>query len=124
MKISKLILPVALVAVAGAAHAGKTGAGPAANASTGVGSVVVPDSSSVLNTLDSDEAGNALVPGNSGIVLLAGDQLAQASATLGAAPDAVLDGAFIRVPTILGDGGAATIVLNTQTGELIILRKE
>ena len=123
MKISTLLLPIALLGFAGAAHAGKTAAGPAAGA-TGVGSVVQPGSSSILNTLTRDEAGNALVAGNSGIVVLAGDQLAQATSVLGNAEGAVVTGNIIRVPTTLNDGGGATIVLNTDTGELIILRKE
>lgn len=125
MKATKLILPLVLLGLAGAAHAGKTGAGPAGGkAGPGVGSLVNPGSSVTLNTPGQDMDGNALLPGDAGRITLIGAQLTQAASVLTAAQGAVVNGPIIRVPTVLGDGGAAVVVLNTETGELLIVRED
>lgn len=112
------------VLVAGAAHAGKTGAGPAAAAGPGVGSIVTPGSHELLNTEPRNERGTRILPGNGGSVVLAGEQLVATIDRLRAFEGAKVSGATISAPTVLADGTPAVIALNTQSGELRVTRRE
>lgn len=115
---------VVLLLAAGAAQAGKTGAGPAASAGPGVGSVVTPGSHELLNTRARDERGRRVLPGNSGSVVLSGDQLVQAIDRLRAFDGAKVNGSQIRAPSVMADGTPASISLDTQTGVLTVTRQE
>jgi hypothetical protein len=106
------------------AQAGDSGAGPAASAGPGVGSIVTPGSHALLNTPFRDENSDRVLPGNSGAIVLAGDQLAQAAEKLRAFAGAVVSGNQIKAPTVLADGTPAVIALNTRTGRLAVTRKE
>lgn len=110
--------------LAGAAQAGKTGAGPAASAGPGVGSIVTPGSHELLDTEARDERGKRVLPGNGGSVVLAGDQLVATIDRLRAFEGAKVSGAMISAPTVLADGTPGVIALNTQSGELRVTRRE
>ena len=120
----QLSLATALLLGAGLAHAGSTGAGPAASAAPGVGSIVTPGSHALLNAPTKDENGDRIRPGNGGVVVLAGEQLAQAAEKLRGFAGAVTFGSLIKAPTVLADGSPAVIALNTRTGRLLVTRKE
>jgi hypothetical protein len=109
---------------ASTAQAGSTGAGPAASAGPGVGSIVTPGSAALLNVPAKDENGDRILPGNGGVVVLAGDQLAMTAERLRGFAGAVVAGNVIKVPTVLADGTPAVIALNTRTGRLLVTRKE
>src|SRR5688572_7083095 len=119
--IRKALFPVtatALLLGAGIVHAGSTGAGPAGSAGPGVGSIVTPGSHALLNTPVRDENSDRILPGNGGMVVLVGDQLAQTAEKLRGFADAVVSGNLIKAPTVLADGTPAVIALNTRTGRL------
>lgn len=118
------ILATLVLLGAGAAQAGSIGAGPAASAGPGVGSIVTPGSHVLLNTPVKDENGDRILPGNGGAVVLTGDQLAQTAEKLRAFAGAVVAGNVIKAPTVLADGTPAVIALNTRTGRLLVTRKE
>lgn len=122
MKHASTLLPLFLLAFSGAVSAGKGGAGPAATASPAVGSIITPGSSSILDTPSKDAAGRTAVPGTVGTVQLDATQLAQAAGFMRAAEGVVIEGSRLTLPTTLEDGGAATITLNTDTGELTVRR--
>lgn len=113
---------VLLMAFAGAAGAGSTSAGPAAGAAI-VGSTVVPATETILKLPKRDRDGSRLAPSSAGAVTLQGEQLTTVRNKLTAAEGMTMDGAVIRVPTTLGDGSTATIVLDTQSGELLVVRQ-
>lgn len=121
MKIAMVVGAAALAAFCGAAQAGKTSAGPAAGNGI-VGSTVVPGSSTVLNTPDTAPDGRRLRPGDAGVLMLQGQELINVRNALTATEGVTMDGSVIRVATVLADGGAATIVLDTQSGRLMVLR--
>lgn len=120
----RTIFATLLLLGAGTAHAGSTGAGPAASAGPGVGSIVTPGSHSLLNTPVKDENGDRVLPGNAGMVVLSGDQIAATAEKLRAFAGAVVAGNVIKAPTVLGDGTPAVIALNTRTGRMLVTRKE
>jgi hypothetical protein len=115
-----LLCSAALVAVCGAANAGDTAAGPAAGAAI-VGSTGVPATETVLKVPKAGRDGQRLAPGQAGAVMLQGEQLTNVRNALTASEGVTMDGSVIRVPTQLGDG-PATIVLDTQSGQLMVLR--
>lgn len=124
MRLTHLTRAAALAAAltaAPTAHAGSTPAGPAAGPAI-VGSTVVPATGTMLKVPEHDRAGRRLSPGEAGAVLLVGEQLINVRNALTAQENVSISGAVIRVPTTLGDGAAATIVLDTQTGELQVVR--
>lgn len=123
MKDFKVSLLLSCLCLAGAAHAGDQGAGPAATAGPGVGSIVTPGSHAILGTQPKDERNQRVLPGNAGAVTLAGDQLAQAAEKLRAFEGASVSGVVVKAPTVLADGTLAVIALNTQTGRLTVTRK-
>jgi hypothetical protein len=123
-KFAPMVLAASLLLGAGAAHAGSTGAGPAASAGPGVGSIVTPGSHALLNAPTRDENGDRIRPGNGGVVMLAGDQIAATAEKLRGFAGAVVAGSVIKAPTVLADGTPAVIALNTRTGRLLITRKE
>lgn len=104
--------------LAGAAHAGDSAVAP------GVGATVTPGSHELLDTEARDARGKRVLPGNSGSVVLSGDQLVAAIDRLRAFEGAKVLGALISAPTVLADGTAAVIALNTQSGELRVTRQE
>lgn len=116
------VLTLALAAATSAAHAGTTAAGPAAGPGI-VGSTVVPATGALLKTPEQDAAGNRLAPGDAGAVMLVGEQLINVRNALTAQANVTINGAVIRVPTTLADGATATIVLDTQTGQLLVVRQ-
>lgn len=109
---------------AGAAQAGSSGAGPAASAGPGVGSIVTPGSAALLNAPAKDENGDRVLPGNGGMVVLTGEQIAQTAEKLRGFAGAVVAGNVIKAPTVLADGTPAVIALNTRNGRLLVTRKE
>lgn len=119
-----IALATFLLLAAGSARAGSEGAGPAGSAAPGVGSIVTPGAHALLRAPVKDENGDRVLPGNSGVVVLAGDQLAQAAEKLRSFEGAVVAGNVIRAPTVLADGTPAVIALNTRTGRLLLTRKE
>ena len=110
-----------VLAFCGAANAGSIAAGPAAGSAI-VGSTVVPATGTMLKTPEHDADGHRLDPGDAGAVMLQGEQLATVRNALTASEGVTMEGAVIRVPTILADGAAATIVLDTQSGQLMVVR--
>jgi hypothetical protein len=120
----KTWLATFLLMATGLAHAGNTGAGPAASTAPGVGAIVTPGSHTLLNTSRRDENSDLITPGNGGMVVLSGEQLAQTAEKLRGFTDAVVSGSLIRAPTVLADGTPAVIALNTRTGRLTVVRKE
>lgn len=114
----------ALLLLAGSAHAGSEGAGPAASATPGVGAIVTPGSHALLRAPVKDENGDRVLPGNGGVVVLAGDQLAQAAEKLRGFDGAVVAGNVIKAPIVMADGTPAVIALNTRNGRLLVTRKE
>ena len=124
MKRSHATLPVLCLALAGAAHAGSTGAGPAGSAASASGSIVTPGSPTILNGPSKDERNERILPGSGGRVRLSGEQLAQAAEVLRRFEGASVSGALIRAPTVLADGTVAVIALNTETGELRVTRRQ
>lgn len=119
-----IALATVLLLAAGSARAGSEGAGPAASAGPGVGSIVTPGSHALLRGPVKDENGDRVLPGNGAVVVLAGDQLAQAAEKLRGFADAVVSGNIIKAPTVLADGTPAVIALNTRTGRMLVTRKE
>jgi len=107
-----------------AVQAGDAGAGPAATAGPGVGSIVTPGSHSILDTPAKDERAQRILPGNGGAITLAGEQLTQTAEVLRRFEGATVAGSIIKAPTVLADGTPATIALNTETGRLAVTRKE
>jgi hypothetical protein len=124
MKTLRLIAAVLASAAAGAAHAGSTGAGPAASAAPAVGSTLTPGSHTLLNTAPKDDAGERLTPGNGGVLVLSGEQLARTAQTLRGFDGATAEGGLIQAPTVLADGTPATIALDLRTGKLSVSRQE
>ena len=121
MRIARLICIGALAAFAGGAQASKTGAGPAAGSGI-IGSTVVPGSDAVLGTPEKDHDGRRLRPGDAGVLILTGEQLTSVRNALTASEGVAMTGSVIRVPTVLADGAAATVILDTQTGQLMVVR--
>ena len=109
------------LACAGPASAGSFAAGPAAGPGI-VGSTVVPATETVLKTPKRDRDGSRVPPGDAGAVTLQGEQLASVRNRLTAAEGVTIEGSVIRVPTTLAGGEAATIVLDTQSGQLLVVR--
>lgn len=105
----------------GAAGAGSVAAGPAAGPAI-VGSTVVPAAEAVLKTPRRATDGRGLQPGQAGAVVLQGEQLTSVRNQLTAAEGVTMEGSVIRVPTTLAGGEAATIVLDTQSGQLLVVR--
>lgn len=112
----------AALCATGPATAGSTPAGPAAGPAI-VGSTVVPATGAVLKVPAKDRDGHRLTPGQAGAVMLVGEALINVRNALTAQANVTIQGAVIRVPTTLGDGTAATIVLDTQTGQLLVVRQ-
>jgi hypothetical protein len=114
---------VAVLAMAcvGAANAGSGAAGPAGGPGI-VGSTVVPATEAVLKTPKRGKDGRRLQPGSAGGVMLHGEQLASVRNQLTSAEGVTIEGSVIRVPTTLAGGEAATIVLDTQSGQLLVVR--
>lgn len=121
MKLIQAISAAALAGACGAASAGATSAGPAAGPAI-VGATVVPQAEAVLKAPARDREGRRLAPGQAGGVILVGEQLINVRNALTAKENVSIEGAVIRVPTALADGAAATIVLDTQTGQLLVIR--
>jgi hypothetical protein len=117
------VLQGALLAAAycGVANAGTLAAGPAAGPSI-VGSTVVPATETVLKTPKRDKNGRRLQPGDAGAVMLHGEQLTSVRNQLTSAEGVTIEGSVIRVPTTLAGGEAASIVLDTQSGQLLVVR--
>jgi hypothetical protein len=105
----------------GTANAGSSAAGPAAGPAI-VGSTVVPATEAVLKTPKRGKDGHRLQPGDAGAVTLHGEQLTSVRNQLTSAEGVTIEGSVIRVPTTLAGGEAATIVLDTQSGELLVVR--
>ncbi len=123
MNALRLLAVIPLLA-AGLAHAGKTGAGPAASGAPAVGSVVTPGSHALLNTPPKDDRVDRILPGNGGVVVLQGEQLERAAAALRGFDGATVQGSMIRANTVLADGTPAVIALHTGTGRLSVTRQE
>lgn len=124
MKSIRLLAAVLPLVAAGAVHAGSTGAGPAGSAAPAVGSIVVPGSSTLLGTAAKDDNSDRVLPGNGGVVVLTGDQIAKTAAALRGFNGATVQGDLLRAPTVLADGTPAVIALNTRTGRLSVTRQE
>ena len=88
------------------------------------GAIVMPGSHSVLGTPAKDDYADRILPGNGGAVTLAGEQLQKTAAALRGFNGATEEGTVIRAPTVLSDGTAAVIALDSRTGRLIIVRQE
>ena len=121
MRIVTLVFTAALAVFSGSAQAGKTGAGPAAGSGI-IGSTVVPGSDTVLGTPEKDHDGRRLRPGDAGALMLTGEQLTTVRNALTASEGVTMTRSVIRVPTVLADGVAATVILDTQTGQLMVVR--
>jgi hypothetical protein len=124
MKLSHSIFPILGLALAGAAHAGSTGAGPIGSAASASGSIVTPGSPTMLNGPSKDERNERIVPGSGGSVRLSAEQVAQTAEVLRRFEGASVSGAVIKAPTVLADGTVAVIALNTETGELLVTRRQ
>jgi hypothetical protein len=124
MKTFRLIAALFATAAAGAAHAGSTGAGPAASAAPAVGSIITPGSHVLLGTAAKDDVGDRVTPGNGGVLVLSGEQLASTAAALRGFDGATVEGNLVRAPTVLADGTAAVIALDLKTGKLSVTRQE
>ena len=119
-----IALATVLLLAAGSVHAGSEGAGPAASAGPGVGSILTPGSHALLRAPVRDENGDRVLPGNAGTIVLQGDQLAQTAEKLRGFADAIVAGNVIKAPIVMADGTPAVIALNTRTGRLLVTRKE
>jgi hypothetical protein len=124
MKSIRLLAAVLPLVAAEAVHAGSTGAGPAGSATPAVGSIVVPGSHALLDTAARDDSRDRVLPGNGGVVVLTGDQIASTAAALRGFNGATVQGDLLRAPTVLADGTPAVIALNTRTGRLSVTRQE
>jgi len=124
MKRSQAALPIFCLVLAGAAHAGNTGAGPGGSAASASGSTLTPGSHTILGTPRKDDRGERILPGSGGSVRLTGDQLAQAAQLLRSFEGASVMGVVIKAPTVLADGTGAVIALNIETGELSVTRRQ
>jgi hypothetical protein len=124
MKTIKISAALLAALLAGAAQAGDSGAGPAASGGPGVGSIITPGSHELLNTTARDARGKRIEPGNGGSVVLSGEQLVAAIDRLRAFEGAKVTGAVINAPTVLADGTPAVITLNTESGRLVVTRRE
>ena len=120
-RLKPLLQGLVLATFSGAASAGSGAAGPAAGPAI-VGSTVVPATEAVLKTPTRGRDGHRLQPGEAGAVMLHGEQLTSVRNALTAAEGVTIDGSVIRVPTTLAGGVAATIVLDTQSGQLLVVR--
>lgn len=116
-----ILMALASAAFSGAAMAGSTTAGPAAGSGV-VGSTVVPAAAEVLKVPEKDNNGRGVAPGEAGAVMLVGEQLTSVRQALTGSEGVTMEGSVIRVPTTLGDGAAAMIVLDTGTGQLMVVR--
>lgn len=121
---ARAIASLLCLTLAGAAHAGNKGAGPAGSAASAVGSIVTPGSNAALDTAARDDRRRRVVPGNGGRLVLTGDQLTTTAEMLRAFAGAEVVGSVIRAPTVLADGTPAVIALNTRTGVLTVVRRE
>ena len=121
MKTAQVIAAMLSLAAAGAAHAGNTGAGPAGSAGPGVGAIVTPGSNVLLGTAPKDDR---ILPGNGGVVVLEGEQIARTATALRGFDGATVYNHVIKAPTVLADGTPAVIALNTRSGELRVTRQE
>ncbi len=119
----RAIVSLFCLSLAGSAHGGNVGAGPAGSAASAVGSIVTPGSHTVLDTPAMDNRRARVLPGDGGSLMLSGEQLTQTAALLRAFAGAELVGSIIRAPTVLADGTGAIIALNTKTGELTVIRR-
>ena len=122
--IARAIVSTLCLALAGVAHAGKGGAGPAGSAAPAVGSIITPGSNEQLGTVPKDDRSRRVAPGNGGRIVLSGDQLKQALELLRRFEGSTQEGAVVKAPTVLADGTPATIAINSRTGELTIVRRE
>jgi hypothetical protein len=124
MKTHRLIALLFATAAASVAHAGSTGAGPAASAAPAVGSIITPGSHVLLDTPARDDVSDRITPGNGGELVLSGEQLARTEAALRGFDGATVENNLLRAPTVLADGTAAVIALNLKTGKLSVTRQE
>lgn len=124
MNVHRLLSALLPLAFAAAAHAGSTGAGPAGSAGPGVGSIVTPGSHALLDTPAKDDNNDRILPGNGGVVVLQGEELARAAAALRTFERASVQNDVIKAPTVLADGTPAMIALNTRSGRLSVTRQE
>ena len=124
MKRLPAILPILCLALAGTAHAGSTGAGPMGSAASASGSIVTPGSPTILNGPSKDERNERILPGSGGSVRLSSEQVAQTAELLRRFEGATVSGTLIKAPTVLADGTVAVIALNTETGELLVTRRQ
>ncbi|MGQ0587455.1 MAG: hypothetical protein ACT4PK_09680 [Gammaproteobacteria bacterium] len=120
MNLMRSLVPLLALLAAGTAQAGGTGAG----AGSAIGSVINPGSHATLGAPSKDERQKRVLPGNGGSVSLAGDQLAKVAEQLRAFNGATVLGSTISAPTVLADGTAAVIALDTRTGRLTVTRRE
>jgi hypothetical protein len=124
MKSAKAIVLASLLASVGVAQAGSVGAGPAVSGSTAVGAIINPAPSATLDTPPRDPAGEVVLPGTTGTVQLDSAQIQPAADFMRSAEGVNIAGNLLELGTVLEDGGAATIILNTETGELTVKRSE
>jgi len=122
--IARALVSTLCLALASAAHAGKSGAGPAGSAASAVGSIVTPGSHEQLGTVAKDDRQRRVAPGNGARIVLSGDQLKQTLELLRRFEGASQEGVTVKAPTVLADGTPATIAINSRTGELTVVRRE
>lgn len=123
MKVASGTLSLLCLALAASARAGDVPAGPAAAAAPGVGSIVTPGAHELLGTPSKDDRRNRILPGDGAALVLAADQLAATAAVLGGFNGATTEGNTVRAPTVLADGTPAIIVLDKESGRLLITRR-
>ena len=122
--IARALVSTLCLALAGAAHAGSTGAPTTGSAASAVGAIVTPGSNEQLGTVANDDRRRRVAPGNGGRIVLSGDQLKQTVELLRKFEGASQEGIIVKAPTVLADGTPATIAINSRTGELTIVRRE
>ena len=121
---NRIVATLVLLTASAAAHAGSTGAGPAASGSPAVGAVVTPGSAAMLGTPAKDDYSDRILPGNGGVVTLDPAQVAAIATALRGFTGAMAEGSIIRAPTLLADGTPAVIALDTRSGRLMVTRQE
>lgn len=116
----KLILVAALATVPGLAIAGKTGAGPVGIGSSTSGAVALsPAASNAMFDTPSEEGQFEFDPSTAGAITLQAGQIQSVAAIL-LGSGGTQTGTIIKAPTTLAGDAPGTIILDTESGQLIV----
>lgn len=117
---NKIILVAVLVAAPGMALAGKSGAGPIGTGSSAGGAVALsgPAANAVFDT-PSEEGQFEFDPSTAGAITLLPAQVQSVAAIL-LGSGGIQNGSIIKASTTLAGDAPGTIILDTESGQLIV----